>query len=79
MYPGMYPDIYPTLPMRFGPDTYPTRGPHGYYPDMYPPNTGSLLLSALCRELYIQFKAHESSNTAPLIILEITNEIKITI
>ena len=40
MYLGMYLGIYSTLPVRFGPDTYPTRGPHGYYPDMYPPNTG---------------------------------------
>ena len=37
----MYPDIYPTLPVRLSPDIYPTRELHGYYPDIYPPNTGS--------------------------------------
>jgi hypothetical protein len=35
----MYPDIYPTLPVRLSPGRYSTRGLHGYYPDMYPPNT----------------------------------------
>jgi hypothetical protein len=35
----MYPDIYPTLPVRTSPGIYPTRELHGYYPDMYPPNT----------------------------------------
>jgi len=41
----MYPGIYPILPVRFCPDTYPTRGLHGYYPDMYPPNTAENLLA----------------------------------
>ncbi|KFY28815.1 hypothetical protein V491_00270 [Pseudogymnoascus sp. VKM F-3775] len=35
----MYPDTYPTLPVRSSPDIYPTRELHGYYPDTYPPNT----------------------------------------
>ena len=35
----MYPGIYPTLPVRSSPGIYPTRELHGYYPDIYPPNT----------------------------------------
>ena len=35
----MYPDTYPTLPVRSSPDIYPTRELHRYYPDTYPPNT----------------------------------------
>lgn len=33
--------IYPTLPVRYRPDTYPTRGFHGYCPDMYPRDTAA--------------------------------------
>lgn len=41
------------------------------------PYSNQLLMSALCRELYIQFQAHESYNRTPLMIIEITNEIEI--
>jgi hypothetical protein len=49
------------------------RSPDPNYSDTY---SISLLMSALCRELHVQFKAHESSNTAPPTINEITKEIK---
>lgn len=51
----MYLDIYPTLPVRLSPDIYPTRELHGYYPDMYPPNTAP----------YSIISAHPMYNACP--------------
>jgi hypothetical protein len=38
----MYLGIYPTLPVRSSLGIYPTRELHGYYLDIYPPNTDIL-------------------------------------